>query len=92
MDFLNIAKSRYSVRQYSDKKVQKDQLDKILEAIAFTDKIIFGRTNYNKEVSGYTTHRDFYDKQALSVISFCKERNIQYHIKHGTLSETVKEG
>ena len=32
MDFLNIAKSRYSVRNYSDKRVEKDKLDKILEA------------------------------------------------------------
>lgn len=32
MDFLNIAKSRYSVRNYTDKKVETDKLNKILEA------------------------------------------------------------
>lgn len=32
MDFLDIAKSRYSVRSYMDKKVEKEKLDKILEA------------------------------------------------------------
>lgn len=32
MDFLNIAKSRYSVRSYINKKVEKEKLDKILEA------------------------------------------------------------
>jgi nitroreductase len=32
MEFLNIVKSRYSVRSYVDKKVEKDKLDKILEA------------------------------------------------------------
>lgn len=32
MDLLNIAKSRYSVRSYSDKKVEKEKLYKILEA------------------------------------------------------------
>ena len=32
MEFLNIAKSRYSVRNYSKKKVEQDKLDKILEA------------------------------------------------------------
>ena len=31
MNFLNIAKSRYSVRSYSNKKIEKDKLDKILE-------------------------------------------------------------
>lgn len=32
MDFLNIAKFRYSVRSYTNKKVEKEKLDKILEA------------------------------------------------------------
>lgn len=32
MNFLNIAKSRYSVRSYTNKKVEKEKLDKILEA------------------------------------------------------------
>lgn len=32
MDFLNIAKSRYSVRNYSTQKVEQEKLDKILEA------------------------------------------------------------
>ena len=32
MDFLTLAKSRYSVRNYNGKKIEKDKLDKILEA------------------------------------------------------------
>ena len=32
MDFIELAKKRYSVRSYSDKKVEKELLDKILEA------------------------------------------------------------
>ncbi|MDD3340003.1 MAG: nitroreductase family protein [Lachnospiraceae bacterium] len=32
MNFLNIAKSRYSVRNYNGKKVEEDKLNKILEA------------------------------------------------------------
>lgn len=32
MDFLQIAKSRYSVRKYKDMPVEKEKLDKILEA------------------------------------------------------------
>lgn len=32
MSFLELAKSRYSVRSYSDKKVEKEKLDKILLA------------------------------------------------------------
>lgn len=32
MDFLNLVKSRYSVRCYTGRKVEKEKLDKILEA------------------------------------------------------------
>lgn len=32
MDFLQIAKKRYSVRNYSDRKVETEKLDKILQA------------------------------------------------------------
>lgn len=32
MDFLEMAKTRYSARKYSEKKLEKEKLDKILEA------------------------------------------------------------
>ena len=32
MNFIEIAKKRYSVRNYSSKKVEKEKLDKILQA------------------------------------------------------------
>lgn len=32
MDFINIAKQRFSVRSYTDQAVEKEKLDKILEA------------------------------------------------------------
>lgn len=32
MDFIEIAKKRYSVRKYQDKKVEEEKLDKILQA------------------------------------------------------------
>ncbi|MGP1432868.1 MAG: nitroreductase family protein [Catonella sp.] len=32
MDFLELAKERYSCRQLSDKKVEKEKLDKIIQA------------------------------------------------------------
>ena len=32
MDFLELAKARYSVRSYSDKAVEEDKLDRIIEA------------------------------------------------------------
>ena len=32
MNFLDIAKTRYSVRSYKDKRVEKEKLEQILEA------------------------------------------------------------
>ena len=59
----------------------------LLDAVSFTDKIIFGRTNYSKEISSYKNHKAFYSRCAKQVIAYCEERNIAYHIKNGTLTE-----
>ena len=32
MEFLELAKKRFSVRQYTDKKVEKEKLDRVLKA------------------------------------------------------------
>ena len=56
----------------------------ILEAVSFTDRIIFGRTNYNKAVSAYKESKHFYNKCAEEVIAFCEDRDISYHIKTKT--------
>lgn len=47
---------------------------------------IFGRTNYSKEISAFTKHRSFYNEQAEMVVRFCREHNIDYHIKNGTIT------
>lgn len=62
-------------------------LREILEAVGFVDKIIFGRTNYCKEVTAYIQHKEFYNKLAAQVIDFCKQRGIQCHIKEKTITE-----
>lgn len=79
-------KTWVSVEPYPTPNLIEQDLGQILETIAFTDKIIFGRTNYSKEISAYTAHRSFYNEQAEKVIAFCKERKIQFHIKNGTIT------
>jgi DNA repair photolyase len=83
-------KTWVSVEPYPTPNLIQQDLGKILEAIDFTDKIIFGRTNYNKEVSSYPNHKGFFDEQARNVIEFCEMKGIQYHIKTGTMIEVVK--
>ena len=76
-----------SIEPYPTPNLVRQNLDRILEAVSFTDRIIFGRTNYSKEVSAFPNHKDFYNRCAKRVIDFCDEHNIAYHIKDGTLTE-----
>lgn len=80
-------KTWVSIEPYPTPNLLEQNLGEILEAVSFTDRIIFGRTNYSKEISAYRAHRAFYNEQAELVSSFCRERNIQFHIKDGTISE-----
>lgn len=75
-----------SIEPYPTPNLTTQDLNVILEAVAFTDKIIFGRTNYSKEISAYKDHKMFYNEQAAQVIEFCTQRNIDYHIKDGTIT------
>ena len=80
-------KTWVSVEPYPTPNLIVQELNTILDAVAFTDKIIFGRTNYSKEINSYKEHRKFYNEQADKVIKFCTNHNIDYHIKSGTISE-----
>ncbi|MBQ8506735.1 MAG: radical SAM protein [Clostridia bacterium] len=76
-----------SIEPYPTPNIIEQNLDDLLNALAFTDKIIFGRLHYNKVVSEYREYQKFYDECAERVIEFCTTRNIAYHIKNGTMSE-----
>ncbi len=80
-------KTWVSVEPYPTPNLIEQDLNAILEATSFTDKIIFGRTNYSKEISSYKKNKQFYNEQATIVIKFCEERHIAYHIKDGTITE-----
>ena len=80
-------KTWVSIEPYPTPNFIKQNLKEILEGVNFTDKIIFGRMHYNKQVSMYKEYKQFYNQCAEEVISFCNERNIEYHIKKGTFTE-----
>lgn len=80
-----------SIEPYPTPNLVKQELSTLLEAVSFTDRIIFGRTNYSTEVTAYTGHKDFYNECAQEVIEFCEARDIQYHIKDGTLTNINAE-
>ncbi|MFP3153384.1 radical SAM protein [Lachnospiraceae bacterium ZAX-1] len=79
-------KTWVSIEPYPTPNLIQQDISEVLDAISFAGRIIFGRTNYNKEISAYAKHKMFYNEQVEIVIQFCKEHEIDYHIKNGTMT------
>lgn len=75
-----------SIEPYPTPNLIQQDLLTILDAVSFTNRIIFGRTNYSKEISAYKNHKAFYNNQTDIVVRFCREHGISYHIKDGTIT------
>lgn len=80
-------KTWVSIEPYPTPNLIQQELLEILNRIVFTDKIIFGRTNYCKEVTAYKDNKKFYNSQVKIIIDFCKKNNIDYYIKNGTYTK-----
>lgn len=76
-----------SIEPYPTPNIIEQDFLEILESISFVDKIIFGRLNYNKKVTEYKGYQEYYNDLTYKTIEFCKENNINYHIKDGTFVE-----
>lgn len=77
-------KTWVSIEPYPTPNLIKQDLLKILDAISFVDKIIFGKLNYNTRSSEFKYTKEFYNSLSKLVIKFCRNHNIDYHIKQGT--------
>ena len=80
-------KTWVSIEPYPTPNMIEQDLNEILEAVVFTDRIIFGRTNYSKVANAFVNHRHFYNECAKTVIAFCEDKGIAYHIKNKTITE-----
>ncbi len=80
-------KTWVSIEPYPTPNIVNQKLEDVLKEIEFVDKIIFGRTNYSKEVSSYLNYKEFYNECASQIIDFCKKNKKDYHIKHGTITK-----
>lgn len=80
-------KTWVSIEPYPTPNLIKQDLQEILNAVSFTDKIIFGKTNYCKDVNAYKQHKAFYNHMANQVLEFCEHHHIQCHIKDKTITE-----
>jgi len=81
-------KTWVSVEPYPTPNIIEQNLMPILHAISFVDKIIFGRTNYNAEITKYKEVKQYYNGLSQQVIDFCTVRNIEYLIKEGTITQS----
>lgn len=79
-------KTWVSIEPYPTPNLIKQDITEILNAVSFVDRIIFGRTNYSKDITAYKKHKEFYNQQAEIVTNFCKSNKIDFHIKKGTIT------
>ena len=80
-------KTWVSIEPYPTPNIIEQQLDELLNAISFVDRIVFGRMNYSTEVTSYKQHKQFFNECAAAVEQFCSDHGISCHIKEGTISE-----
>lgn len=84
-------KTWVSIEPFPTPNIIKQDLQQLLNEVIFVDRIIFGRMNYNKDVTSFDGQAKFFNDCANTVIGFCKEHNISYHIKDGTITQPSKE-
>ncbi len=80
-------KTWVSIEPYPTPNIIEQNLREILDTVSFVDKIIFGRMHYNKQITAYKNHKQYFNDMAQQVINFCTERRIDYHIKTKTITE-----
>jgi DNA repair photolyase len=82
-------KTWVSIEPYPTPNILDQDFGKILESIAFVDKIIFGRLNYNTLVTRYLNKdKHFYDRLGQQAIEFCQTADKVLHVKNGTMTDS----
>lgn len=77
-------KTWVSMEPYPSPNVHEQELQPILEAVKFTDRIVFGRVHYDKRSNAYEQLDAFYRNAADQVRLFCEKNGIDCLIKKGT--------
>lgn len=77
-------KTWVSMEPYPTPNLIEQDVADILQRIKFVDRLVFGRTHYDKRTSSYSTVFSYYAKTAAYVENFCLEHGIDCHIKEGT--------
>lgn len=83
------AKTWVSIEPYPTPNIVRQDIHEVLDRVAFTDKIVFGRLNYNLKSTQYREHRSYYNELCDQVVEFCDKSGIDYHIKTGTRTGSI---
>lgn len=75
-----------AIEPYPTPNIIEQDLNELLEAVSFVDRIIFGRTNYSTEVTSFKHHRNFYNDCVKKVLKFCMLNGIDCNIRRGTVA------
>lgn len=85
-------KTWVSMEPYPTLNLANQDLSEILSKISFVDKIIFGKLNYNVKSTQFgDNNKEFYQECASTVINFCENNSIEYHVKFGTQKKDNKK-
>ncbi len=79
-----LKKTWVSIEPYPTPNIIEQNLEELLWRVSSVDKIVFGRWNYNSEVSKYPDADGFYRECARKVREFCADFGIECIIKKGT--------
>lgn len=80
-----------SIEPYPTPNILSQNFDDILKSVAFADKIIFGRMNYNKSVIRYSDYQQYYNALSYKVIKFCEKFDKEFHIKEKTIVSVMNK-
>lgn len=65
------------IEPYPTPNIIEQDLETILQAVAFVDHVFFGGWNYNPIATSYPQRQDFYREQASIVRRFCQRHGIE---------------
>lgn len=77
-------KTWISIEPYPTPNILQQNLDQLLSSVDFVDRIIFGQMNYVSEATNYPGRKEFYKNSVKTVVNFCEDLGIEWHIKEHT--------
>jgi len=77
-------KTWVSIEPYPTPNILQQNLYQLLSSVDFVDRIIFGQMNYVSEATRYPRREEFYKNSVATVVNFCEDLGIEWHIKEKT--------